>query len=323
MLNASVGVLALAPQRGQPESITWSIKPVPDPQGAERASFTAEVEPGQMITDSVQIKVLSSNPIAFEVYASDAFITPTGGFDLLVGAEAPKDLGSWVQTSSSSVLINPGEPVEVPFTIRVPDNATPGDHAGGIVSSLTTLAAVEGGAPVRVERRLGTRIYLRVIGPVEPKLEISKHRSSFEGVWNPTGRGSVTTSYTVENTGNVRLKARQRILVGGLFQGQAVEFEDLPELLPGSRLDLSQQVKGVVPSGRLTTEIVLEPFASAEGEVIEPAPDLVASATSLFALPYALLLFLALAGGICVLLLVKRRRLHHRQRPTEPPPTTT
>jgi hypothetical protein len=45
--------------------------------------------------------------------------------------------------------------MEIPFTITVPRNATPGDRTGGIVNSLMGADP----AAITVERRLGSRIH--------------------------------------------------------------------------------------------------------------------------------------------------------------------
>ena len=293
----SLPAVAAAPLADD-DAITWSIKPVPLAGDVERPNFTITAVPGQVIQDAIRVRVLGSTPIAFQVYASDAFVTDSGGFDLLAGDKPPTDVGSWVELESQTILVEPGTSQDIPFTLTIPPDATPGDHAGGIVTSITSVATGQGGVPVRVERRLGTRIYLRVDGPIDPRLEIRNLEASFDGAWNPTGRGTVRVGYVVANPGNVRLKAGQSVTVDGLIGDKHLEPEDLPELLPGSELKVSHRIEGVPASGRLKVEVALTPYPAAEGETLDPGPPPVRQSAAVFALAWALLILLAvLAAG--------------------------
>ena len=61
--------------------------------------------------------------------------------DLLAGDEPPRDIGAWTTTEVPSVTVPAGGQVTVPFTIVVPEDASAGDHVGGIVTSLTVTEA--------------------------------------------------------------------------------------------------------------------------------------------------------------------------------------
>ncbi len=66
-------------------------------------------------------------------------------------------------------MIQPGKTAQVPFKVSVPENATPGDYVGGILTTLTQADQAEG---INVDRRLGIRIKLRVGGELKPNLAI-------------------------------------------------------------------------------------------------------------------------------------------------------
>ncbi len=67
----------------------------------------------------------------------------------------PVDLGSWIHFAQPLVTIPAGKSVAVPFTVAIPATATPGDHAGGVVVSLTTKSAQAGRQPGLARRRPG------------------------------------------------------------------------------------------------------------------------------------------------------------------------
>ncbi len=100
----------------------------------------------------------SSTSITLRMYASDAFTVPSGTMDLLPATGKPVDIGSWITVKQPTVTLRPQQAVVMPFTLTVPANATPGDHTGGVVASLISDEERTG---VDLDRRLGSRIYLR------------------------------------------------------------------------------------------------------------------------------------------------------------------
>jgi hypothetical protein len=78
-----------------------------------------------------------------------------------------------------------------------------------VATSLITDTAPSG-VGVGVDRRLGSRVYLRVSGALAPALQMSDVKIDHNGTLNPFGDGSVRVSYVVTNVGNVRLQADSR-----------------------------------------------------------------------------------------------------------------
>jgi uncharacterized membrane protein len=151
---------------------------------------------------------------------------------------APDDVGAWIELGQDQYTVEPGRRVEIPFELTVPRDATPGDHAGGIVGANTEPEQVVDaeGATVDLMRRIGARVYLRVEGPLEPQLDITELDLSVDAsVW-PFPGGEAKVTYRVTNTGNVRLTPRADLDLEGLLgHGVAtVPGRTLPELLPGS-----------------------------------------------------------------------------------------
>ncbi len=123
---------------GNSNPVTWSVQPATAKKPDTRPTYSyTNYRPGSTHEDYVAIDNFSTTPQTFAVYASDAFNTAGGGFDLLAAAEKPKDVGSWVRFAKSSVRVPARSSVIVPFTVTIPDNATPGFHVGGVVASLS------------------------------------------------------------------------------------------------------------------------------------------------------------------------------------------
>ncbi len=281
--------------------VSWSVHP--EPGGAEgvRPNFVLEGAPGDTITDALVVENTSDVNLVLGVYASDAFNTPSGGTDLLAGDSDAVDVGSWTTPDVDSITVPAGGSVTVPFTIEIPRDAAPGDHTGGIVTSLRLTEPDAEGNRVTVERRLGSRIYLRIEGGVEPELTFTQLEVRHRGGANPFAPGSLEVVYRIENTGNVRLRATRLVRVEpGVGATITDEAADMPELLPGNSYDFTQRVGGVWPAFGTEVEVELTPYAAA-GDTVEPAPGVVIARTQLTLWPVAqilaVLLVLLAAGA--------------------------
>ncbi|WP_200804410.1 hypothetical protein [Actinacidiphila paucisporea] len=114
-----------------------------------------------------------------------------------------------------------------------------------------------------MDRRLGIRVKLRVSGELRPALRVENPHLDYSGTSNPFGKGSATVTYTIHNTGNAMLSARQKVSVAGPFgrlRTDAGKVAASPELLPGERWKVTVPVSGVAPAGRLTATVTLTPL---------------------------------------------------------------
>lgn len=305
----AAGALVFVPLSAQAvDGPSWSIGPVDEAAGATRANFSYEVDPGAVISDSIAVTNDGSAELTLDIYPADAFTTREGNIDVLTSGAESVDGGSWVSVSTASITLAPGQEAVVPFTVSIPVDATPGDHPAGIVTSLRT---DDPSAQVQVDRRLGSRMQIRVSGELVPAVEISRPTVSFSGQWNPFASGSVTVDYTLTNTGNTRVTATSAVAVAGPF-GIAASGStpaQLSEVLPGSTIDVSETIEGVAALGWLSGAVTVTPSSVGFGAA---ALEVVAPEFGLAAVPYATLLIIVLVLAIVItaLLLVRSRRAH-------------
>ena len=303
---------AEAPAEDAAASVSWSVQPSTATGPDGRTAFTYDLEPGGTVSDVVRVNNFSDTPQVFRVYSQDAINTPEGSFSLLEGSETPVDVGLWAAVDHAQVEVPAGGHVDLPFTLTVPANATPGDHAGGIVASLTDIVTEENDNQVLVENRVGTRIYLRVGGELTPSVRIQAVSASFDDGWIPFTGGDMTVSYELENTGNVRLTGSQLVDVEGpLGIGlKSVHPEELPELLPGQKYTVTVEADGVQRLGRVTARLTVDPSSLNVPEG-SPEPPTVTGVASAWAVPWPELVVLLV---VVVLLWLLRRRSRGRRR---------
>ncbi|MGW3891513.1 WxL protein peptidoglycan domain-containing protein [Micromonospora chokoriensis] len=314
-IATGIVLLAAAPAPPTPPvpsaqpAVTWGVTPSTAKGPNGRPAFTYKLDPGATVTDYVAVANHSARPLTLNLYASDAFTTAQGGFDLLAGGQKPTDVGAWVRFTGGTVTIPSTSRLDIPFTLTVPGNATPGDHAGGIVASLAATAADAQGNQVAVDHRVGARIYLRVTGELQPALTVEDLRVRHTGSLNPLAGGTLTATFTVRNTGNVRLTGQPTLAAFGPFGlgRRSVDAAALPEILPGGELTTTVRMTGVPPLFRLTTSAAVTPAAVGD-QVLDPQPTADTARVSVWAVPWPQLVLLALLALVVWALIAARRR---------------
>lgn len=295
-----------------PSTDTIGVSAAPlSPEGTSpRSRFSYQMSPGQTLDDTYVVTNVGSTPQTYTVFATDAFNTDEGGYGLLETGVTPTDAGAWVDFGgqpSVSVALEPGASTEVPFHLAVPADAGPGDHAAGLVVS-----ALANDGQVLVDRRVGTRLYVRVPGDLQPIMSIDGMSASYAPSLNPLD-GETTVTFTVRNAGNVALAGRLKAEVRGLFGVgvSGVVESDVDEMLPGSTRTVTTTLSGVGQWVYLAPSVTLYP--SIDDQALNPGPlRSVSRDTVLFVVPWALLL-VVLVGLLVWGWLRLRRRVDERR----------
>jgi len=292
-----------------------SISAAPASEGSideSRSRFSYQIDPGQSVSDEYFIQNTGTVDQTVVVYATDAFNSESGDFALLDTAENPTDVGSWVVFGGGEarldLVLKPGESRIIEFTLNVPAEASPGDHAGGIVVSAQTL-----GGQVSLDRRIATRLYARVAGDLVPQIAIGSVEAVYEGeFFNPFG-GTATITTTLSNTGNVSLGADVVAGVNGIFgiplaQPSTIE---VPELLPGTTRTYTFEVTGVGAWVYLNPYVKL--VGTIDSDAFDPGPmPSIDRNVVLFVVPWHFLLLLV-AVGVLLIQLRSRARANEKR----------
>jgi hypothetical protein len=128
-------------------------------------------------------------------------------------------VGAWLKLSDYEFTLPPHTLANVPFTMDIPAGLTPGDYAGGIILQPTTPTTQQRGAVTfNVYQDVGTRIYVRIRGPLHPELSVTRLSVSTSGfAGNVAGPVSSTVTYTLTNTGNQILNPTAKLSVSPLL----------------------------------------------------------------------------------------------------------
>ncbi|MGW5582098.1 WxL protein peptidoglycan domain-containing protein, partial [Micromonospora chokoriensis] len=312
---AAVGVGAV-PASAAEGNVAWTVRTASNSYGEARSSYSYNVNPGGAAEDAMVVANRGPAPLTLAVYAADGFTTDAGQLDLLTRDKKSVAIGAWVKANAESVVVQPGKTAQVPFTISVPENATPGDYVGGILTALTQTDQAEG---INVDRRLGIRIKLRVGGELKPNLAIEDLHVAYTGPANPFAKGDATITYKVHNTGNAALSGQQGVTVSGPFGLLRVGAGDVaapPELLPGESWNVTVPVHGVAPTISLAATATLTPLLTdASGSTTSLKPVQVTAHG--WALPWMLVLVLVVLIAALVGAYLYRRRTRAQRKVRE------
>jgi len=294
------------PGPGSPASgqVSWSAAPANAKAPDSRNLFAYNnVKPGSSISDHVAVLNRSNRSVAFLIYATDASGTTTSGaLTLLPANQKPSDIGSWAtfprHVRQLSVIIPAGQGIVEPFTVTVPRLATPGDHTGGMIAAIGVPRRTASGQMVTLYQRIAVPIEMRVTGKLHAALQVHQTGCGFNNPLNPFGGGSASVSYTVTNTGNVKLSGTQRVTITGPFGVKStLRPAALPVVLPGDSIRFTVASGALYPAGPLSAHVTVTPRWPAHATPLAVTLVSASASTSAFAVPWALLVLLILLGG--------------------------
>jgi len=248
----------VAPDETSPgEAGAFAVRPWSTDASSGRDYFIYTLKAGAVYGDKVTISNDSDQKATYAVYATDAVNTDDGSFSLLREEDKPKDIGTWVELGATQYTLQPHTEVTIPFSVTVPADAISGDHVGAIVAQKINDPSNPNGIGLNVRVRVGARIYVRIDGATNPSLAIESFNLQYDTPANPFGSETARISYVLRNTGNVRLSPKSVLKIGGIFGMGERNFADrqIPELLPGGSVQISEVLLGVKPWVRLTAEL--------------------------------------------------------------------
>ena len=300
----------------KPPVVTFGVEPYSADPGVTRPYFDVNASPGAHIHDTAAVLNYSNQPLTLGVSAADAVNTSAGGFGLVPATTSNHGVASWIQISSrdSTVSVPPRKPgsggpgrVLVPLTVVVPASATPGEHVGGIVVTLQSSVKSDSGQLFHLNQRVGSRVFVKISGTLQPRLTVEGLAASYHSTASPIGKGSVTVTYRVVNTGNVALGGRQAVSVRGLL-GRTVtarSVAQVPLLVPGGSAPFAVTIPGVYPQVVMHAEVSVTPM-ELPGDS-QPASGPFTASTRFFAFPW--LLLAVLVALLAIGYLWRRRRM--------------
>jgi len=183
--------------------IQFGIQPsgISSTDAGKGAYFSYTLAPGAEVKDSAIVLNTGPSALALKLYAADGLTAIGGGTAFGEPAERRFGVLSWLSASNDIVWVAPGARLAVPFQVRVPADATPGDHvAGWVVEAPPEPGTGTGGVQTSVTQRAGVAVVVRVPGELTDDLAIADLCLNQES-------GSNYVQVSIANMGNALTKA--------------------------------------------------------------------------------------------------------------------
>ena len=176
------------------------------------------VDKGQTYNDEIQVTNAGDSVVAVLPDVQDLVpASGASGFNFMPKAPGITSLVDWIQISRKPFELKPNETKAVPFTIKVPSDASPGSRFAVLFFAT---GALSGGGQLNVSARTGSVILLTVPGDFKQIGEISNFILS-KFVWNnqPTG-----FKFDFLNTGTVYFEPKGTITITNIWGKKVAEI---------------------------------------------------------------------------------------------------
>jgi len=179
--------------------------------------FEMSASPGQQWSSSVRI--INPNPYDITVYGDVVNFAPQGKsgrarfLPVFEDEQSGTTIAEWISLGESEFTIPAEQTIEVPFSIKVPDDVSPGGHYGAILVGTRPPETEVETSRVETSQIVTALIFLRVEGDVIEQGGIRSFRTT-SGILN---RPEATFALRFENTGNVHLQPQGQIEIYNMW----------------------------------------------------------------------------------------------------------
>ncbi len=190
------------------EALTLSISP---------SIFDMSANPGQEWRSS--IRVINVNKYELTVYLDVVNFLPQGEsgggkfISTLEGEQNGSTIAEWFTISKEPVTILPEQSVEIPFSVNVPLDSTPGGHFAAILVGTKPTATENGQSRVQTSQMVTSLFFARVAGDVIESGTIREFITTKKYLNSP----EATFELRFENKGNVHLKPQGDIRITNMW----------------------------------------------------------------------------------------------------------
>ena len=193
--------------------------------GLTPATIEGGAIPGETQVHTVNITNLSGAKQIYYLYNRDISGVQEGGVPIFADENEEKtgyELSTWVTLDASEIELEPGQEKPVQITIKVPENATPGSHFGGMFISMQPPRMRSTGASVGYE--VANIISIRVAGDAVESAQIRSF-STDNFIYS---KPKVDFTARVENKGTVLVRPFGPLEIYNMF-GKRVAMITLNE----------------------------------------------------------------------------------------------
>ncbi len=226
MIAALLMAGGVASAVGPEASGTAGAVPAPD--------FSLTVSPTRLTVGPDQLdhiqtfQVTNGGRLPVDIVVNTANFTIGGDGAMAFAKEAPYSAAGWIEVSPATFHLPAGRRQQVSVRIDPPEKPDNGEHQVALLFVAPPNPNAAGN--IKVNRTIGTPIYITVPGPVDTSVRIGGLRSAGFAMGGPVEFG-----VTVDNLGTVRRDFFGREALKVEVNGREIPFPDFTVLRGGSR----------------------------------------------------------------------------------------
>jgi len=173
-----------------------------------------QFEPGDVAQFSIRVTNLTDGDMTYYLYKRDIVGVRDQGIPIFADSSSGTtgyELSDWITLPSDSIFIEAGKEIEVPFTMTVPQDVSPGAHFGSIAVTAEPPKLRASGAGVGYE--VANIITVRIAGDAVDQARIRQFSTS-KYIYGST---NVEFSARIENEGNTLISPTGPLEVINMF----------------------------------------------------------------------------------------------------------
>lgn len=191
------------------------------------------VDPGQTYQFVVSVSNVSETDRTFYLSALDIKDLDDRGLPIFAaeGEATPFELSRWIKLPNNSVFVKAGQSVDVPYSVVVPRDASPGSHFGGVFFDVQPPRPGQTGSGVGA--KVGSIVSLKITGDIVEDM-LLREFSTDKSIYNAA---QVRFTTRTENLGNVLVRPHGLIEIVDMFGEKVGEVrvnESAGAIFPGS-----------------------------------------------------------------------------------------
>ncbi len=166
--------------------------------------YLLDAGPGSTITQSFRVNNPNDHPVSVTIEAVDAVTGELTGVQLGKPGSAKALTARWVVVSTPQVTLAPATYRDIPFTVHVPANATPGQYLTGVSASVP-LSSADAAAAAAPAGQAGFSMAVRFQRAIAVEVDVPGTRAArlkVSGVDPQATPGGVNLGVHIANVGN-------------------------------------------------------------------------------------------------------------------------
>lgn len=180
-----------------------------------------KVDPGKSFSSVLRATNLGGVTQTYTVSVQDIESIDEKGYPVFAKEHEATgfELSSWVKVPRDEIMIAPGATAEIPFTVTIPENATPGGHFGTLFLSTKGEKPKTVGASVAYQ--VGAILSFQVSGDVKEDARIRQFTSD-KTIY---GDSKAVFHVKVENLGNTLVRPRGLLEIVDMFGKKTITLK--------------------------------------------------------------------------------------------------